>query len=346
MFQLPQIPTAKGLIDKAFGSGAKEAKKKKAVSLNIPKEIQVKRSEDERVKTIAGIILADLRNIIKNFPVYEDLPLFYQDLLDVKIDKGKYKKSLGAVGWCLTRIQNLRNKTVTRIKYAGREDKNKISVDVNEFMGRTASYVNQISENLDNLIEIRETLLNFPEIEKQPTIVVAGFPNVGKSTFLRTLTGSKVKIAPYPFTTKEIYVGHIKSKFLVYRLIDTPGLLDRPIEDRNLIEIQAVLAMKHLADVLFFIVDPTEPILEFGGFNRQLSLLYELRKNFPNTPMLIAINKIDLVTDQNNLKEIENKLSEFTAANNVVKLCANDHDSALNAFNEARKLFKNLSKYK
>jgi len=339
MFKLPNVPTANGLINKAFHAGAEEAKKKKSVLTKISRDVRDKLSEERKLEIIADIIIGDLKAIIKYFPVYEDLPLFYQDLLDVKINKNKYKKSLGAVNWCRQNIEKLRNKTLNQIHHTGKEDKTKISNLSNEFMGRCASFIKKISSDLDLLIEIKEILLDFPDITPQPTIVIAGFPNVGKSTFMRTLTGSKVKIAPYPFTTTEIYLGHIKVKYLLYRIIDTPGLLDRPMKDRNMIELQAILAIKHLADVLFFIIDPTKT--DQNEISQQLNLLYEIKKNFPFIPVITAINKTDMIKDKEEINKIKKELSGF----NIVEMIASDYESSLNAFNEAQKLFTNIDKY-
>ena len=44
---------------------------------------------------------------------------------------------------------------------------------------------------------------------------------------------------PYAFTTKSLFVGHMDHKYLRWQVIDTPGLLDRPLEERNTIEMQA-----------------------------------------------------------------------------------------------------------
>ncbi len=43
---------------------------------------------------------------------------------------------------------------------------------------------------------------------------------------------------PYAFTTKSLYVGHMDYKYLRWQVIDTPGILDRPLEERNTIEMQ------------------------------------------------------------------------------------------------------------
>ena len=45
-------------------------------------------------------------------------------------------------------------------------------------------------------------------------------------------------VQPYAFTTKSLYVGHMDYKYLRWQVIDTPGVLDRPLEDRNTIEMQ------------------------------------------------------------------------------------------------------------
>lgn len=334
MFELPHIPTSDDLIDKTFRHGRKEAKKKRAASTHIPKEVKIKRAEEERVKTMAKILLGDLKAVIKHFPSYDQLPPFYQELLDVRVDKNKYKKSLGAVQWCVNNIEDLNKKTLKKIKYTRREEINKITIFSNEFMGRSASFVKQISSDLDRLVEIKGVIRNFPKIQEQPTLVIAGFPNVGKSTFLRTLTGSKVRIAPYPFTTQEIYIGHckgIRMKYMKYQVIDTPGLLDRPMENRNPVELQAVTAMKHLADVLLFIIDPT------GNLEEQLSLLSEINKKFDESPVMVSVNKIDLADDKKSLDEIVDKLKNKFPGFKVLKMCANDYDSVLGVFGKAEK---------
>jgi nucleolar GTP-binding protein len=303
--------------------------------------VRSKRGEEQRVKMISTIVLGELRSVIKHFPSYDQLPPFYQELLDVRIDKNKYKKSLGAVQWCVNNIEDLKRKSYGDIKFSRVDEKIKRSNSSQAFMGRCASFIKQISGDLDRLVEIKVILAEFPEIQNQPTLVIAGFPNVGKSTFLRTLTGSKVKIAPYPFTTQEIYIGHIKPKYLTYQIIDTPGLLDRPMEDRNPVELQAILAMKHLADVMLFILDPT------GNVDEQFSLIAEVRKNFPDALITIAVNKTDLIADKKKLENIHDKLIKTKLTESKpLEMCANDYDSVLTVFKEAEKLFTGLDKYK
>lgn len=47
-----------------------------------------------------------------------------------------------------------------------------------------------------------------------------------------------MEVQPYAFTTKSLFVGHTDYKYLRWQVIDTPGILDRPLEERNTIEMQ------------------------------------------------------------------------------------------------------------
>ena len=73
--------------------------------------------------------------------------------------------------------------------------------------------------------------------------------------------------------------------------MDTPGILDRPSEERNAIERQALSAMMNVASVILFILDPSEhcgyPI------DIQLRLLDEV-KGMVTVPVVVVANKSDI----------------------------------------------------
>jgi nucleolar GTP-binding protein len=137
------------------------------------------------------------------------------------------------------------------------------------------------------------------------TVVIAGFPNVGKSTLLRKLTSADPQVADYPFTTKGIQIGHLKRKWKSIQIIDTPGLLDRPIIEMNDIELNAMVALEHLANVVLFIFDASETC----GYplESQYRLLKEIERLF-ETPVICLFNKIDLSENLNSLNEYVSKV--------------------------------------
>jgi nucleolar GTP-binding protein len=126
-----------------------------------------------------------------------------------------------------------------------------------------------------------------------PTIVIAGAPNVGKSQLVGQISTGKPRVAVYPFTTQEISLGVFERKYLRYQVIDTPGLLDRPLEERNAMELRAVLALKHLADAIVFVMDPSETC----GYTmeQQEHLLDSLKGEFGSTPIIVIENKADVL---------------------------------------------------
>src|SRR5690606_28293963 len=74
-------------------------------------------------------------------------------------------------------------------------------------------------------------------------------------------------------------------------VMDTPGLLDRPMAERNEIERQTVAALSHLQGVVLFILDPSEHC----GYplDSQLRLAEDL-SNWIRLPMLMVANKADI----------------------------------------------------
>ena len=74
-------------------------------------------------------------------------------------------------------------------------------------------------------------------------------------------------------------------------MIDTPGILDHPLEDRNNIEMQSITALAHLRAAVLYIIDLSEEC----GFSiaEQVSLFHSIKPLFANKPLTIVINKID-----------------------------------------------------
>jgi nucleolar GTP-binding protein len=138
----------------------------------------------------------------------------------------------------------------------------------------------------------RESVLRkLPAIEDEFTIVVAGYPNVGKSSFIRIVSSASPEVATYPFTTKGVIVGHRQIGRDRVQLVDTPGILDRPPEERNPIERQALSALMNAADVILFMLDASETC--GYTFESQERLLAEVRR-MVEVPLVVVVNKSDI----------------------------------------------------
>lgn len=124
-------------------------------------------------------------------------------------------------------------------------------------------------------------------------MILCGFPNVGKSSFINKLTRADVEVQPYAFTTKSLYVGHLDYRYLRWQLIDTPGILDQPLENRNTIEMQAVTALAHLKAAVLFVMDISEQCDH--TIEEQIQLFESIRPLFTNKPVFIGLNKIDIL---------------------------------------------------
>ena len=286
MFEIPTVLTADEILDKAFRKASK-------VEYRGPTRLDtVRETNISKVKSASDIIVSVMGRYVKAFPSIERLSPFYSELIDVAIGKDKLKKSLGALDWCrgnVARVARQAVKDMCASKSLGRIDELRRSS-----YGRISSLVKQVGKDLAFLGKARDVMRRFPTVDPSiPTIVIAGAPNVGKSQLVGQISSVKPRVAVYPFTTQEISVGVFERKYLRYQVIDTPGLLDRPLSDRNAIELRAVLALKHLANAIVFVMDPTETC----GYTmeQQESLLASLREEFGSVPMLEVENKTDLL---------------------------------------------------
>jgi GTP-binding protein len=122
---------------------------------------------------------------------------------------------------------------------------------------------------------------------KSPIVVLAGRPNVGKSTLFNRMTGSRRAIvAPLAGTTRDALARPVVWRGVAFQLFDTGGLFgasEDPLHE--LVVQQGQRAMAH-ADLLVFLVDGREGLVP--GDQR---IARELRET--GRPVLLAINKTD-----------------------------------------------------
>ncbi len=177
------------------------------------------------------------------------------------------------------------------------------------FVGRTLSFVRKLGRDLQKLRYVMAELRKLPCINfAQPKIVIAGMPQVGKSTFVKAVSTAEPEVSPFPFTTKEIILGHAYVDHLPIQVIDTPGILDRPFAELNDIERKALVAIRFLADALVYLVDPSPNA--YYSLSQQLNLLLSIKSVFKGKKIIVIINKIDEVSPER-VNEVRRKVKEF-----------------------------------
>ena len=156
-----------------------------------------------------------------------------------------------------------------------------------------ATIFRRLKDPLIYLEQVRQHLGRLPSIDPNTrTLLICGYPNVGKSSFLRSVTRADVDVQPYAFTTKSLFVGHFDYKYLRFQAIDTPGILDHPLEEMNTIEMQSITAIAHLRSAILYFMDLSEQC----GYTvtAQLQLFQSIKPLFANKLVFVVINKIDL----------------------------------------------------
>lgn len=164
-------------------------------------------------------------------------------------------------------------------------------------VGRLLSLYRRVNRELLLLKDYLKEVSRMPDIRGDYVVIIAGLPQVGKSTLLSKLTLAKPEIGVYPFTTRTLVAGHIHVEpYGRVVLVDSPGILDSPMEEKNLIERKAILAIRHLADHVLYL------FAVYPGFyytlTEQLNVYHAVRSLLGNKPITVLLNKVDLVEDE------------------------------------------------
>ncbi len=207
---------------------------------------------------------------------------------------GTLERSLTRVSRAQQRIRGLQQESERAVLRGG--DSTTYGEEVRRFYGRLSSHVREVDPDLARLREIQRFLRDRPHLEAgAPTLVVAGFPNVGKSALVAQLSSAHPKVADYAFTTLAIEVGHADLGVDRWQILDTPGVLGRTGRS-NPAEREAAVAVERAASVVLFVIDPSES----SGYSieEQERLLARWQQEIPGRPIIVVESKSDLVPDR------------------------------------------------
>ena len=284
---LPTVLTKEELLDKAYARAKKAADR---VDDN-DRVFRVRKQLNRMIQTASDILSTYLMDTVNQWPSLDQSPQFDVSMIDACVGCDDYRHHLSMLQWAANQISKIATQNTRKIT---RTAKIELMHEARrEAYGRISSLIGRIGPSLKWLGDSREILKRLPSIDQlSPCIVVCGAPNVGKSAFISALSSGNMEVNHYPFTTKRIHLGHFTFRRLQYQMVDTPGLLDRPMHKRNDIEMQAISALENLGSLVLFLIDESEncgmTIVE------QNNLLEEILELLAETTVMIISTKADI----------------------------------------------------
>ncbi len=137
------------------------------------------------------------------------------------------------------------------------------------------------------------------ELKVLADVGLLGMPNAGKSTFIRSVSAAKPKVADYPFTTLHPNLGVVRvDAERSFVIADVPGLIEGAAEGAGLghqflRHLQRTSLLLHLVDIAPF-DEATDPVAEAKAIVNELKKYDE---ELYNKPRWLVLNKTDMLQD-------------------------------------------------
>jgi len=160
---------------------------------------------------------------------------------------------------------------------------------------------------------------------KSGFVSILGKPNVGKSTLLNAILEQKISIiSRKPQTTRKKILGIFNDDESQIIFLDTPGIV-KPEYLLHKKMLDYVLSSIEESDQILFVVD----YKDFNLFKLDINeKLIDLLKN-TKVPVLLVINKIDLMEDRSRVLSIINEMKEYEIFKEIIPLSALDKDNTI-----------------
>lgn len=147
------------------------------------------------------------------------------------------------------------------------------------------------------------------ELKTIADVGLIGYPNVGKSSILATVSAARPKIANYHFTTLTPNLGIVSHQGVSFAMADIPGLIENASEGAGL----GFAFLRHVerTRMLIHVVDVSgsegrDPVLDLKQINEELNRYGQIDKR----PQIIAANKMDLPGAEENLERLRTAAGE------------------------------------
>jgi nucleolar GTP-binding protein len=141
-----------------------------------------------------------LSSIVEGFSQLNDIHPFYGDLMNVLFDRDHYKLALGHINKAKSIDDSVANDYVRLLKFA--DSLYRAKMLKRAALGRMCTLMKKLKSSLSYLEEVRKHMSRLPLIDTNArTLIVTGYPNVGKSSFMNNVTNANVDVQEYAFTT-------------------------------------------------------------------------------------------------------------------------------------------------
>lgn len=170
---------------------------------------------------------------------------------------------------------------------------------------------------------------------KSGFVTVVGRPNVGKSTLINSIVGQKVAIVSNkPQTTRNKITAIYADEESQIVFVDTPGI-HNPKNKLGAVMVKSAYSALSDMDAVIFMVDASKDITDENIIKRLNSV---------KAPLILAINKIDIVPKERLLGIIA-KYSEMCSFDEVIPISAQKKDGVKLLLDSIKKFLPYGPKY-
>lgn len=180
------------------------------------------------------------------------------------------------------------------------------------------------------------------ELKLLADVGLLGFPNVGKSTFISTVTKAKPKIANYHFTTLKPNLGVVSVPGIdAFVMADIPGIIEGAAEGVGLgleflRHIERTRILVHIVDISG--IEGRDAVEDFIKINEELRK-YSVK--LWDRPQIVVANKCDMLYDEEIFENFKKKVNEM-GFDKVYRMSAATYDGVEAVVKEAAQMLKEI----
>ena len=157
------------------------------------------------------------------------------------------------------------------------------------------------------------------ELKLIADVGLVGFPNVGKSTLISTLSNARPEVANYEFTTLTPNLGVVNIDVMTsFVMADIPGIIGGASEGKGL----GIQFLKHIerTDFLLFMLDIAHYETLLTQYQTLHKELEKFSKKLSDSKFAIAITRVDIFNEEENNQKIEEFLNQLNLKSSTENL--------------------------